>query len=346
MGPTRVRRATRSPSRAPGSPFAITGAAGFDPCAGDRDRPDQRHAVHGDGDGDNGAALPGLDAAVLNPVVTASPASTGPTAVPGPGRGDRPELERTGGLGRHADRLQRRGHRGRDADRGLALRRGRPGDQPEHPRAQPGHALQLVGRGAVRLAGLLGTGRRSGLQPGRRLHRPGHHGDQAGGRVGADPGVRCATAPCAAEGWTTVPGLGDALPAAGPGTIPDLEDPARFAEYPFPSPATYPTRCGIDMGTAQLVTTGAACWCVLRRRGSPQPGDRGRHPGRPTRRAGRSTPRSTRPSCPARPTSAVASWAGRRRSPAPPPARPRGGRAHRAEHRTGLIVRPAAHVGR
>ncbi len=58
------------------------------------------------------------------------------------------------------------------------------------------------------------------------------------------------------EGWTTVPGLGGALPPVSGGTIPTGESPARFAEYPFPSPATYPTRCGINMGTAQLVTTG------------------------------------------------------------------------------------------
>lgn len=37
-----------------------------------------------------------------------------------------------------------------------------------------------------------------------------------------------------------------------PGVQPDPE----FGDYPFPSPATYPTKCIIDLGTAELITTG------------------------------------------------------------------------------------------
>ncbi|MEO0492880.1 MAG: fibronectin type III domain-containing protein [Actinomycetota bacterium] len=37
---------------------------------------------------------------------------------------------------------------------------------------------------------------------------------------------------------------------------PGQQDDAEFANYPVPSPATYPTNCGLDMGTATLVTSG------------------------------------------------------------------------------------------
>ncbi len=48
------------------------------------------------------------------------------------------------------------------------------------------------------------------------------------------------------------------------GTTPDidlttsgLQNDPQFGSYPFPSPATYPTECGIALGSASLVTTGA-----------------------------------------------------------------------------------------
>jgi len=31
----------------------------------------------------------------------------------------------------------------------------------------------------------------------------------------------------------------------------------QFANYPFPNPATYPTECGVNLGTATIVNTGA-----------------------------------------------------------------------------------------
>lgn len=45
---------------------------------------------------------------------------------------------------------------------------------------------------------------------------------------------------------------------APPGQPADSVDPdPEFGDYPFPSPATYPTECGIDLGEADLVTSGA-----------------------------------------------------------------------------------------
>lgn len=38
---------------------------------------------------------------------------------------------------------------------------------------------------------------------------------------------------------------------------PGQQDDPEFGNYPFPSPATYPTQCGLDFGTAELVTSGA-----------------------------------------------------------------------------------------
>jgi hypothetical protein len=70
------------------------------------------------------------------------------------------------------------------------------------------------------------------------------------------------------------PGYPVALPAATAttdqtGTSPDISpapagqpantvdaDP-QFGSYPFPSPATYPTECGVALGSASLITTGA-----------------------------------------------------------------------------------------
>ncbi|MGB8862020.1 MAG: WxL domain-containing protein, partial [Ilumatobacteraceae bacterium] len=69
--------------------------------------------------------------------------------------------------------------------------------------------------------------------------------------------------PLAAEGAT--PGFSalPALPASADqvGTAPTLTlggaaDP-QFANYPSPASPNYPTHCGVDLGTAQYVTTGA-----------------------------------------------------------------------------------------
>jgi hypothetical protein len=67
---------------------------------------------------------------------------------------------------------------------------------------------------------------------------------------------------------TAFPGYPLDLPAGGPtadqvGTSPDVDlvapgvqaDP-EFANYPFPTPPTYPTECGLDLGTASFVTSG------------------------------------------------------------------------------------------
>jgi len=35
-----------------------------------------------------------------------------------------------------------------------------------------------------------------------------------------------------------------------------VNDDPRFANYPFPSPATYPTECGVNLGTATIVNSG------------------------------------------------------------------------------------------
>lgn len=39
-------------------------------------------------------------------------------------------------------------------------------------------------------------------------------------------------------------------------STPAVEPDPEFGNYPFPSPATYPTKCVIDLGTAELITTG------------------------------------------------------------------------------------------
>jgi len=52
---------------------------------------------------------------------------------------------------------------------------------------------------------------------------------------------------------------GNTNPAFAPASgQPTGESSARYAEYPNPSPATYPTDCGLSMGTASLVLSGPA----------------------------------------------------------------------------------------
>jgi hypothetical protein len=66
---------------------------------------------------------------------------------------------------------------------------------------------------------------------------------------------------------TTFPGYPLSLPAVGAsvdtvGTSPDISGTAgqqndpQFGNYPFPAPVTYPTNCGLSLGTASLVTSG------------------------------------------------------------------------------------------
>lgn len=58
-------------------------------------------------------------------------------------------------------------------------------------------------------------------------------------------------------GFPAVPALPASVDQVGTAPSTDLgfADPV-FAEYPYPAVPTYPTRCGVDMGTARLVTTG------------------------------------------------------------------------------------------
>ncbi len=41
------------------------------------------------------------------------------------------------------------------------------------------------------------------------------------------------------------------------GAAPGGPADGQFANYPFPTPATYPTRCGVNLGTGTFITTGA-----------------------------------------------------------------------------------------
>lgn len=74
------------------------------------------------------------------------------------------------------------------------------------------------------------------------------------------------TAPAAVDAFPGYPlDVADSVATADQvGTSPDrapdtagLQVDPRFDQYPVPSPAIYPTACGLDMGTAQLVTSGA-----------------------------------------------------------------------------------------
>ena len=49
----------------------------------------------------------------------------------------------------------------------------------------------------------------------------------------------------------------DILPAPAGQPANAVEPDPEFGDYPFPSPATYPTECGIALGTASLITSGA-----------------------------------------------------------------------------------------
>ena len=82
------------------------------------------------------------------------------------------------------------------------------------------------------------------------------------------PGVLILTQRCGVNGRipaeiasTGFPALPEIPAAGGIGTSPLLTWPggandSRFGNYPYPVPATYPTHCGIGLGTATLVTSG------------------------------------------------------------------------------------------
>jgi len=60
----------------------------------------------------------------------------------------------------------------------------------------------------------------------------------------------------ASPGFASLPALIASLNQVGTApTFGGVADP-QFVNYPIPSPANYPTRCGVNMGTGQLVTSG------------------------------------------------------------------------------------------
>ncbi len=63
----------------------------------------------------------------------------------------------------------------------------------------------------------------------------------------------------ASTGFPVLPAVAADATGFAPTLTKGGSDPdPQFGNYPFPSPATYPTHCGLDLGTATLVTTGAA----------------------------------------------------------------------------------------